>query len=401
VWYAFNIIDYTGFETKDGAVQHCQSKPEDGCCALVARETGAGISYLVIGLAVAGSLLLLIAMVFFFRRYIRQQRQRETSSEDGKSTTFKVIQTYSPQLIDEIQLNIGDVVIVKETFDDGWGSGLNITTESEGSFPLNCLGNLKSVDSNKLEMETMRSTRDSSLSKNSFPEEDDDEDLLFQSVIIAPTEEAKENKPNDPSVEQKEDDSVNAPEPWIENIYSAFKGRQKDSRKAPENELQDSSTIKVRDSDIYSTIKVRDRDSDIYSTVKIGNPESNHLDSDIYSTVKIGNPESNQGTIRLPPKPNANVGNFATLNSNSSVFNAKNGPSTSKSERSLGTKLSPIITENLSRPSNKSPIRVGKSPRKFGNDDFKYGTIKSSTANSPKLSPIRPSVTTTFNQIPK
>jgi hypothetical protein len=35
--------------------------------------------------------------------------------------------------------DVGDPVIVKMKFDDGWGYGFNMTTKMEGSFPLACV----------------------------------------------------------------------------------------------------------------------------------------------------------------------------------------------------------------------------------------------------------------------
>ncbi|KAI8825013.1 uncharacterized protein EV422DRAFT_488545, partial [Fimicolochytrium jonesii] len=53
--------------------------------------------------------------------------------------TMEVVYNYVPNLADEIYLYIGDPVIVKCKFDDGWGYGFNMTTKQEGSFPLACV----------------------------------------------------------------------------------------------------------------------------------------------------------------------------------------------------------------------------------------------------------------------
>ncbi|KAJ3183799.1 hypothetical protein HDU87_005915 [Geranomyces variabilis] len=53
--------------------------------------------------------------------------------------TMEVMYNYVPNLVDEIYLYIGDPVIVKCKFDDGWGFGFNMTTKQEGSFPLACV----------------------------------------------------------------------------------------------------------------------------------------------------------------------------------------------------------------------------------------------------------------------
>lgn len=53
--------------------------------------------------------------------------------------TMEVVFNYVPNLSDEIYLYVGDPVIVKCKFDDGWGYGFNMTTKMEGSFPLACV----------------------------------------------------------------------------------------------------------------------------------------------------------------------------------------------------------------------------------------------------------------------
>ncbi|KAI9190715.1 uncharacterized protein BJ171DRAFT_606663 [Polychytrium aggregatum] len=55
------------------------------------------------------------------------------------SETMEVIYNYTANLSDEIQLNIGDTIIVKCKFDDGWAFGFNVSTSQEGSFPLACV----------------------------------------------------------------------------------------------------------------------------------------------------------------------------------------------------------------------------------------------------------------------
>ncbi|KAJ3098470.1 hypothetical protein HDU97_003969 [Phlyctochytrium planicorne] len=53
--------------------------------------------------------------------------------------TMEAIFNYVPNLSDEIYLYVGDPVIVKCQFDDGWGYGFNMTTKQEGTFPIACV----------------------------------------------------------------------------------------------------------------------------------------------------------------------------------------------------------------------------------------------------------------------
>jgi hypothetical protein len=49
------------------------------------------------------------------------------------------LHNYNPQLPDEIQIRIGDVVIVDYLCDDGWAVGWNTTINQKGAFPFGCL----------------------------------------------------------------------------------------------------------------------------------------------------------------------------------------------------------------------------------------------------------------------
>ncbi|KAI8611634.1 hypothetical protein BC830DRAFT_1140373 [Chytriomyces sp. MP71] len=47
--------------------------------------------------------------------------------------------SFSPQQSDEIVLMVGDTVKLIKEYDDGWGYGVNLKTQLEGLFPLDCL----------------------------------------------------------------------------------------------------------------------------------------------------------------------------------------------------------------------------------------------------------------------
>ncbi|KAJ3242704.1 Sorbin and SH3 domain-containing protein 1, partial [Chytriomyces hyalinus] len=46
---------------------------------------------------------------------------------------------FDPEMADEVELRVGDKVKLKQEFDDGWGIGLNLSTNMEGLVPLDCL----------------------------------------------------------------------------------------------------------------------------------------------------------------------------------------------------------------------------------------------------------------------
>ncbi|KAI8915338.1 hypothetical protein DFJ77DRAFT_424094, partial [Powellomyces hirtus] len=99
---------------------------------------GACVVALVLIAAVVG------AVLYARRRKTTRAPDVESPKEDvGEpiqiAETMEVLYNYVPNLVDEIYLYIGDPVIVKCKFDDGWGYGFNMTTKQEGSFPLACV----------------------------------------------------------------------------------------------------------------------------------------------------------------------------------------------------------------------------------------------------------------------
>jgi len=61
---------------------------------------------------------------------------------------FEVIVEHVPQLPDEVKLNIGDLVEVKQVFEDGWAYGINTATKIDGTFPVICLGEEREPNKN-------------------------------------------------------------------------------------------------------------------------------------------------------------------------------------------------------------------------------------------------------------
>lgn len=51
---------------------------------------------------------------------------------------MRVIDNYPAQMADELTLDLNDVVLADQTFDDGWALGKNVTKGTIGAFPLAC-----------------------------------------------------------------------------------------------------------------------------------------------------------------------------------------------------------------------------------------------------------------------
>eukprot|EP00842_Homolaphlyctis_polyrhiza_P004794 jgi/Hompol1/5315/HPOL_004328-RA len=48
----------------------------------------------------------------------------------------KAIEDYDPAIADEIELRVGDILVVLQEFDDGWAIGRNNVTGAQGVFPM-------------------------------------------------------------------------------------------------------------------------------------------------------------------------------------------------------------------------------------------------------------------------
>jgi len=58
---------------------------------------------------------------------------------------YKVVLPWDARCVDEIQLNCGDLVCIKECYQDGYSLGRNLTTRFDGIFPTCCLDNIGSA----------------------------------------------------------------------------------------------------------------------------------------------------------------------------------------------------------------------------------------------------------------
>jgi hypothetical protein len=83
------------------------------------------------------SILSLTGFIIFLLRYLAN-RKKAGPVNDIKKPTVEVISQYEPKMVDELHLETGDMILVLETFDDGWGQGKNLSTGLIGNFPLVC-----------------------------------------------------------------------------------------------------------------------------------------------------------------------------------------------------------------------------------------------------------------------
>lgn len=69
-----------------------------------------------------------------FSESINYLEEPVDESESMYSTL--VLLAYEPQKEDELELQLGDTVLVSNVFDDGWGFGVNTRTQARGLFPV-------------------------------------------------------------------------------------------------------------------------------------------------------------------------------------------------------------------------------------------------------------------------
>jgi SH3 domain len=160
-------IAQCGFFSMSEAVDYCSSNSSDPCCGstqlqnmtqplmiknhLVANivttsQPSSSANAVVIGASIAGVvffLIILAAVIYLYKK--RKSTQSKTDKPSDNDTqvqiaeTYEVIYNYVPNLSDEVYLYVGDKIIVKCKFDDGWALGYNMSTKQEGSFPMACV----------------------------------------------------------------------------------------------------------------------------------------------------------------------------------------------------------------------------------------------------------------------
>jgi hypothetical protein len=105
-----------------------------------------------------------------------------------------VIHTFTPQLNDELQLDVGTSIVMTKAYgtfpvftnsnkDDGWGVGINPSTGAQGCFPLICVERRNSGRSGRSEMESPIVDLSQDRSHQHHFLEDDQESNLFSIAV--------------------------------------------------------------------------------------------------------------------------------------------------------------------------------------------------------------------------
>ncbi|KAJ3233417.1 hypothetical protein HDU81_002276 [Chytriomyces hyalinus] len=81
------------------------------------------------------------------------------------TNSYNVLYAFEPAQSDELKLQVGEKVELKQEYDDGWGYGLNLNSFKEGVFPLDCLDALSGVDGDGQSYRTRRSSIFNTLTK--------------------------------------------------------------------------------------------------------------------------------------------------------------------------------------------------------------------------------------------
>ncbi|TPX57599.1 hypothetical protein PhCBS80983_g03744 [Powellomyces hirtus] len=68
------------------------------------------------------------------------ERRVSQASTHSAGKQYRSEHDFFPSEPDEVQLAVGDIVVIWQSFDDGWATGQNLRTSAQGFFPLNALG---------------------------------------------------------------------------------------------------------------------------------------------------------------------------------------------------------------------------------------------------------------------
>ncbi|KAJ3106713.1 hypothetical protein HDU96_008134 [Phlyctochytrium bullatum] len=67
------------------------------------------------------------------------RRVATVAAPRGAPLVMRIIHPYAPLLADELELHVGDEIVILRAFDDGWGLGVVPSTGAKGAFPLVCV----------------------------------------------------------------------------------------------------------------------------------------------------------------------------------------------------------------------------------------------------------------------
>jgi hypothetical protein len=94
-----------------------------------------------------------------------KSKHHQSIATTSAPETVKVVYEYIENLFDEMTMHVGDQILVKSRFDDGWAFGKNLTSKQEGNFPLACVAPLNYQSERATSQAPSRNHRDSELSK--------------------------------------------------------------------------------------------------------------------------------------------------------------------------------------------------------------------------------------------
>jgi len=174
------LLKYLSFFLKKGysavelseAYRYCSNSPSDTCCdSLSANPSADGKQNslpIIIGLTTALGFLIVLGLGgFAFIKYRGSMYRKslmgyddDLDHEDKRGSRSPLckhqygqeeglrkhiaIHPYVAVLHDEISLQRGDILTIKEIFNDGWVRGTNETLGRDGTFPSACIGPLNS-----------------------------------------------------------------------------------------------------------------------------------------------------------------------------------------------------------------------------------------------------------------
>jgi len=133
----------------DSFLEYCSEHSDISCCENIKEEVPFTKSmqiklsiWSVICILINIPLMIIIfGFMHFKNRRLEKYMDPKLLNPDGLATFNRhiVIHPYNPMIEDEIKLNVGDIILIQDIFNDGWVHGINCTTNTEGTFPVACI----------------------------------------------------------------------------------------------------------------------------------------------------------------------------------------------------------------------------------------------------------------------
>ncbi|ORX55250.1 hypothetical protein BCR36DRAFT_346886 [Piromyces finnis] len=149
-----DVVDernFCGFSPNsiDSFLEYCSKHNDISCCKNKKKEIPfkksvklkLSIWSIICILTNIPLMIIVFGFMHFKSRRLEKYMDPKLLNPDGLATFNRhiVIHPYNPMIEDEIKLNVGDIILIQDIFNDGWVHGINCTSNTEGTFPVACI----------------------------------------------------------------------------------------------------------------------------------------------------------------------------------------------------------------------------------------------------------------------